>query len=133
MDRRLRAPKFLQEIISYWAGRGQSEVNSLIGSTAKWAGLDDQASKKIVSLSKALVGDTILKRGRVSVDYGPRRIQLTPRKYLREIKDEKFESLCINMVEKVVRRGAASAFREISNQDLERKLKDRLGEIDENR
>ena len=75
--------------ISNWAGKGKSKVNKLIESTAEWAGMNNDQGKRVVDLTKAFVGDTVVAKGEVSVDFGPRRIQLTPRTYLMESKSSR--------------------------------------------
>ena len=104
-----------------WAGDGKSPVNKLIESTAKWAKMTDSDSKRIVGLTKAFVGDTIVQRGEVSVDFGPRRVQLTPRTYLMEVRDSTFNKLCKSILPKIVRAGGyrANVFRVVSKSDLE--------------
>lgn len=106
--------------ISNWAGKGKSAVNKLIDSTAEWAGMKDEQSRRVVDLTKSFVGDTIIKRGEVSVDFGPRRVQLTPRTYLMEVKDSTFNKLCKDLLPKLIGAGGykTNVYRVISNKDL---------------
>src|SRR5207253_2309377 len=95
--------------ISSWAGKGKNKVNKLIESTAEWAGMNNDQGKRVVDLTKAFVGDTVVAKGEVSVDFGPRRIQLTPRTYLMEIKDATFKRLCNELLPKLVNSGGYKA------------------------
>ena len=104
-----------------WSGDGDSTVNKLIESTAKWAKMTDDESQRIVDLTKSFVGDTVIQRGEVSIDFGPRRVQLTPRTYLMEVRNSIFERLCKGILSKVVRSGGyrANVYRVISNDELQ--------------
>lgn len=106
--------------ISSWSGDGKSGINKLVESTAKWAGFNDRNAQKIVNLTKALIGDTIIKKGSLSIDYGPRRVQLTPRTHLMELKTSTHHTLCNRLVKKIVNNGGirASSSRYISDNDL---------------
>ena len=107
--------------ISSWAGDGKSIENRLIDSAAKWAGFQGEGADRIVDLTKAFIGDTIIKQGNISVDFGPRRVQLTPRTYLMETKNKTFSKLCKGLLDKVIRtRGHPSRlYRVVSDKDLE--------------
>lgn len=91
-----------------WAGKGRKEVNKLIQSTAEWAGFTEGEAQKVVDLTKALIGDDVVKRGEISVDWGPRRLQFTPRTYLIDLKNAKYESLCGRLLPKVINNGGIS-------------------------
>ena len=106
--------------LSNWAGKGKSKVNKLIESTAEWAGMNNEQGKRVVDLTKAFVGDTVIAKGEVSVDFGPRRIQLTPRTYLMEVKDATFKRLCKDLLPKLVNSGGykANVYRVVSSEDL---------------
>lgn len=56
-----------------WAGGdGLVPMNQLIESTAKWAGLNSDEAVQTIELTKAFVGDTVIGKGGVSVDFGSR-------------------------------------------------------------
>lgn len=103
-----------------WAGKGREAVNGMIASTAKWAGFSGEEAKRIVDLTKAFIGDDIVKTGGVSIDYGPRRIQFTPRTYLLDIKKAKYSSLCRRLLRKVLEAGGprANIYSVVSDKDL---------------
>ncbi|MFK7824474.1 MAG: hypothetical protein AB8G05_09965 [Oligoflexales bacterium] len=107
--------------ITDWAGTGKKkDDNRIIESTAKWAGFTGKEAKRIVNLTKAFIGDDIVKRGNVSVDYGPRRIQFSPRTYLMEVKESKYETLCQRLLPKLINEGGprANIYSVVSNRDL---------------
>ncbi len=62
-----------------WAGGdGLVPMNQLLDSTAKWAGLGGDEAIKTIELTKAFVGDTVIGKGGVSVDFGARNRIYTP-------------------------------------------------------
>ena len=106
--------------ISSWSGDGKSLENRLIESTAKWAGFKGEKADKVVGLVKAFIGDTVVKKGNLSVDFGPRRVQLTPRTYLMETKGRIFSKLCKGILERVISSGGSKSniYRTLSDEDL---------------
>lgn len=106
--------------ITNWAGDGKSTENQLIESTARWAGFKGAEAEKTVSLVKSFVGDTIIKKGFISVDYGPRRVQLTPRTYLMGLKKTTFSKLCSGILKKVINSGGykANIYRTVTDGEL---------------
>ena len=68
-----------------WSGgKNPVKANTLIGSTAKWAGLKGSDSSRIVEMTKAFVGDTVVSNGGVQVEFGPKSRLTTPREYISE-------------------------------------------------
>ena len=60
--------------LTNWAGSKNGEkasTNRLIDSSAQWAGMNGPESTGTMNLLKAFVGDTVVSRGSVSVEYGP--------------------------------------------------------------
>ena len=74
--------------IANWAGNGSTTENKLLESSAKWAGFRGQDADRVVALAKSLVGDTVIKQGVVSVDFGPHHKPVTPRTHLVELEKE---------------------------------------------
>lgn len=104
-----------------WAGSGKkTDENRLIQSTANWAGFTDEKAKKVVDLTKAFIGDDIIKRGDVSIDFGPKRMQFSPRTYLKRIKEARYDSLCRKILPKVINAGGprSNIYRVVSDHDL---------------
>lgn len=90
--------------LANWAGPRNGEkasANRLIDSSAKWAGLNDSESKGTVDLIKSLVGDTVVSRGSVSVEYGPRRTPMIPRIYLESLEKSTYDKLCTKIMKRV--------------------------------
>lgn len=69
-----------------WSGGkgGTVRTNALIGSTAKWAGLKGEEASRVVEITKAFVGDTVVGRGGVEVEFGDRKKMTTPRELIAE-------------------------------------------------
>jgi len=87
--------------LTNWAGKRNGEKvesNRLIDSSAKWAGLDGPDQKRSVELAKEMVGDTVISRGNISVEYGPRQSALSPRSYLQDIEKTTYEKLCLGVM-----------------------------------
>ena len=84
--------------LTNWAGKkfGKKSENRLIESSAKWAGLTSKEAEKTINLLKSLVGDIVVGKGRVSVDYGPRKKPISPKMRLSEIEHETYQKLCHN-------------------------------------
>jgi hypothetical protein len=119
-----------QADLSNWAGgENKVESNKLVESSAAWAGYKGEAAKNSIDLLKAFVGDTVVTRGQVSVDYGTRGAALTPQRHLQMVQATVYSKLCRDMVSRVLGgRGQQSLDRTISDRDL----KDISGGAEEN-
>jgi hypothetical protein len=88
--------------VSNWAGSKYGEKtssNELIAGSAKWAGMDSQdGGKDTIKLVQSLVGDTVIAKGNVSVDYGDRPFGITPRVHLAEIERDVRDKLCTDLL-----------------------------------
>lgn len=106
--------------LSSWSGDGKSIENRLIESTAKWAGFEGDDADRVVALTKSFIGESILKEGNLSVDFGPRRVQLTPRTYLMEKKTKVFSKLCKDLLKRIIKVGGykSNIYRHVSDSDL---------------
>ena len=113
---------FVTNDFTSWAGKGRKKVNRLIQSTAEWAGFNSEEAKKVVDLTKALIGDEIVKKGGIEIDWGPHRMQFTPRTYLIDLKNAKYKALCQELLPKVLKRRNPT-----TEQISDRKLKDVSG------
>lgn len=108
-----------QQDLSNWAGAGTTQTNKLIESSANWAGYSGPDATRSVDLLKSFVGDTVVSRGKVSVDYGSRASALTPQKHLQELRVGLQTKLCQGLVPKVRQsRGQQSLGQLISDGDL---------------
>lgn len=106
-----------------WSGKdkvNKKEQNSILQSTAEWAGLSGGKAQEIVNLAKSIIGDDVIKKGNASVDYGPKKIHYSPRTYLKEIKQAKLNALCKDLVPKLILAGGpkANIYEEVSDGDL---------------
>ncbi|MBY0316350.1 MAG: hypothetical protein K2Q26_12560 [Bdellovibrionales bacterium] len=70
-----------------WSGGDKNvNLNRLIESTAKWAGLKGDDAERTIELTKAFVGDTVIGRGGVEVDFGARKRIVSPSEIIEEEK-----------------------------------------------
>jgi len=109
--------------LTNWAGSRYGDkvtTNKLIDSSAQWAGLrQDSSERSPLNLLKALVGDTVLSQGSISVEYGPRGGPLTPRTYLQSIEKSTFDQLCGTILTKITEAGPHVPIEQVvSDEDL---------------
>lgn len=107
--------------LANWSGSKygeKSSSNKLIESSARWAGFDTPEGSSAVKLVKNLVGDTVISRGKVSVEYGDRPFALTPRTHLAGIERDVQDKLCTNFLRKVDDAGPSRANAMIRDADL---------------
>lgn len=108
--------------IANWSGSKYGEKsgsNKLISSSARWAGLDTPAAASTINLVKNLVGDTVVSRGRVSVEYGDKPFGITPRTHLAGIERDVQERLCQGLLKKIDAAGPQGANTVIRGANLE--------------
>ena len=109
--------------LTNWAGRQfglKASENKLIESSARWAGFNSGESRRSVELIKALVGDVVVGRGRISVEYGPNNRAITPRTRLYTIEKDTYEKLCRGLLKKIDKNGQSG-----NPTSLDRLIKDR--------
>ncbi|MBT4791325.1 MAG: hypothetical protein HON90_07125 [Halobacteriovoraceae bacterium] len=108
--------------VANWAGSrfgSKASKNKLIESSAKWAGFSSKQAKRSVGLLKALVGDTVIGKGQISVEYGPNKKAITPRTRLYELEKDTYEKLCKGLLKKIDRNAnRISIDRLIDNEEL---------------
>ncbi len=111
--------------LASWSGKGGDvSVNKLIESSAEWAGLKGDEAKKSTDLAKGLVGDTVVSKGNVSVDYGSKKKPTTPETHLAAIRKNLEDQVCKDLLEKIAqerRRG-----RPVQAAELEREIKENV-------
>ncbi len=95
--------------IANWAGGGKAKTNRLIQSSAQWAKLDSSEAKSSLDLLKAMVGDTVISRGQVYVEYGPRKTSLSPRSYLKGLENQTYDKLCKDIMQRVDNSGGVES------------------------
>lgn len=89
--------------LANWAGSKDGEksaTNKLIDSSAKWAGMESGDAKRTIDLIKGFVGDTVVSKGNIHIEYGPRQNALTPRTYLQSLEKFTYDTLCKKIVKK---------------------------------
>ena len=94
--------------LTNWAGKRNGEKvtsNKLLAASAKWAGLDGPETGKTMDLVKAFVGETVVSKGQVSIEYGPRESALTPRTYLQSIEKSTYDRLCGRIMRRIEEAG----------------------------
>lgn len=106
--------------LASWSGGGSKvESNKLLESSATWAGYEGEAANRSLDLLKSLVGDTVVSRGNVSVEYGTREAPLTPQRHLQEVRAGVHTKLCQQLVVRAAsRRGNEPINRTLSDRDL---------------
>lgn len=90
--------------LTNWAGKRNGEKvssNKLLEASAKWAGFEGPEAGRSLDLVKALVGETVVSKGGVTVEYGPRQSALTPRTYLQSLEKSTYEQLCGKLVKRI--------------------------------
>ncbi len=90
--------------LANWAGSSDGATtgtNKLIESSAKWAGFKGEESNRIIDLAKSMVGDMVVSKGKLSIDYGPRKLAATPRTHLEYLTKEVEELLCHKLIPKI--------------------------------
>lgn len=68
------------------------------------------------------MGDTVVGKGQISVEYGPRRKAITPRTRLYEIEKDTYESLCKGLLKKIDRNNNRLSFDRLISQDELKKV-----------
>lgn len=108
--------------LSNWTGdqgEEKKETNKLIEDSVKWAGFEGKEANETLDLLKSFVGDTIVSKGKVSVEYGSKNIAITPTSHLAAIEEATHQKLCEKLLKKVDKRLNKEHFRYIvSNKDL---------------
>ena len=108
-----------------WAGSKNGKdskvsTNELIESSAKWAGFNGEDARRSLDLTKSIVGDTVVSRGRIAVDYGPRGRPATPATHLEELQTRFQKTLCHDLLPRV--RAATGNTDRLTTEDELRKL-----------
>lgn len=114
--------RMYQADLSNWAGSKYGEktqTNKLIESSARWAGFDTTKGRESVKLIQSLVGDTVVSKGNVSVEYGDKPVALTPRVHLSAVAEETYTALCDRLMAKVDEDPDRNSDRAISRAELD--------------
>lgn len=114
--------KLYEADLSNWSGSKYGEktqTNKLIEGSARWAGFDNDKGRSSINLIKSLVGDTVVSKGTVSVEYGDRPLALTPRTHLQSVAEDTYDLLCVKLMDKVDSEPQNNVDRAISRSDLE--------------
>lgn len=107
------------DLTSWSGGSNKTESNKLLDSSAAWAGYSGEPANRSLDLLKAFVGDTVVSKGKVSVEYGSRAAPLTPQKHLQALQSDFNSKLCQNLVVRVAaNRGTEPLTSTITDRDL---------------
>lgn len=104
-----------------WSGDkygGKASSNKLIESSARWAGFDTEKGSGAVKLVQSLVGDTVISRGKISVEYGDKPFGLTPRTHLAALQRDIHERICVDLMQKFDDAGQGNAINVIRDADI---------------
>jgi hypothetical protein len=112
--------------LANWAGSrfgSKAGKNKLIDSSAKWAGFTSSEAQRSVGLLQALVGDTVVGKGQISVEYGPRRKgHHTQKRGFYEIEKDTYENLCKGLLKKIDRNNNRLSIDRLISQDELKKV-----------
>lgn len=92
-----------KSLVDWQTGKSTTNENRLIESSANWAGLKGKDNKRSVDLLKSMVGETIVSKGSVKVNYGSKNQRTTPASHLRDIQKNIHSKLCQKLVTRLVR------------------------------
>jgi len=103
-----------------WAGSqdNPNAPNQLIADSTRWAGFQGAEGTRITDLIKSMVGDTVLTKGSVRVEYGPRAHAYSPRSYLMSLENQIGAEFCGKLLPEI-----ADGRDYISDADIERRMK----------
>lgn len=95
--------------LTNWSGDNKPATpeNRVIDSSAKWAGASNSESRRVKKLLTSMVGDTVVRHGKVSVDYGPSNKPTTPRTYLSKLQSDNDKRLCQGVMGRIANAGAS--------------------------
>jgi len=79
-----------------WAGKGDdpNAPNELLADSAKWAGFSGAEGDRITGVIKSIVGETVVAKGNVRVEYGPQSHASSPRSYLLAMQERTVQDFC---------------------------------------
>lgn len=103
-----------------WSGAGENpnSPNALLADSAKWAGFSGAEGDRVTGILKSMVGDTVLMRGNLRVEYGPQSHASSPRSYLLSMQEQTEKELCGKILPSL-----ASNQRYISDEEIQRQMK----------
>ena len=107
--------------LTNWAGDkygDKTNSNKLIASSARWAGLDSREGAGAVNLVQSLVGETVVSKGKVSVEYGGKPFGITPRIHLSVIERDVNSKLCMKLLHDIDEAGPSQMNRIIRDVDI---------------
>lgn len=114
--------RMYQADLSNWSGvkyGEKSSTNKLIESSARWAGFDTATGRNSIKLIQSLVGDTVIAKGNISVEYGGKAVAITPRTHLAAVAEEVNDLLCTKFFQRIDDDPNQNSDRAISRSDLE--------------
>jgi hypothetical protein len=79
-----------------WSGKSDdpNAPNALLADSTKWAGFSGAEGDRVNNLLKSMVGDIIVAKGNVSVDYGTQSHAYSPRSYLLAMQEKTAQDFC---------------------------------------
>jgi hypothetical protein len=107
-----------------WAGADKdnpNHPNELIADSARWAGFDGAEGSRVTDLLKSMVGDTVVARGNVRVEYGPRAHAYSPRSHLIYMESEIATGLCGKLLPELATGIQGANF--INDSEIEKRIK----------
>lgn len=107
-----------------WSGASSGTVasNDLLGATAKWAGMSGDDVDRLLDSTKAMVGNTVVAKGGMQVDFGSREKLVTPRELIAETAEEQSRR-----IGELVGEMSSSEGRTMARASLDQKLSETFG------
>ncbi len=90
-----------------WGGKSDdpNSSNALLADSARWAGFSGPESDRISGVIKSIVGDTVVAKGNVRVDYGTQSRASSPRSYLLAMQEKTMQDFCGKLVPSLAQGG----------------------------
>ena len=102
-----------------WAGKNDdpNAPNALLADSAKWAGFSGAEGERVTGIIKSMVGDTIVAKGNVRVEYGPQSHAYSPRSYLLAMQEKTVQDFCGKLIPSL-----SSGSQYVTDEEIQKRL-----------
>ena len=103
-----------------WAGASDdpNRPNDLLADSTRWAGFSGAEGNRVTGLLQSMVGDTVLMKGNLRVEYGPRAHAYSPRSYLLSMEQQISQTFCGKLLPEL-----ATSSQFIADAEIARRMK----------